>query len=129
MHGVFFRVTFSRNPWLSLLDADEAWMASGEAELVKKNVFYKKHPKFSKVHADSQEAFELLCCPLFLHYSTRVYRSYVKKSVSPLNAARNVKNDHPFHGSTTNCPAFHRDTSWSRDSRPIFSEGGGGFSP
>ena len=24
-----------------------------------KNVFYKKHPKFSKVHADSQEAFEL----------------------------------------------------------------------
>jgi len=34
MHGVFFRVTFSRNPWLSVLDADEAWMASGEAELV-----------------------------------------------------------------------------------------------
>ena len=97
MHGVFFRVTFSRNPWLSLLDADEAWMASGEAELVKKHVFYKKHPKFSKVHTDSQEAFELWFCPLFLHYSTRVYRSFVKKSVSPLNAARNVKNDPHYH--------------------------------
>ena len=96
---------------------------------LKKNVFYKKHPKFSKVYADSQEAFELWFCPLFLHYSTRVYRSFVKKSVSPFNAARDVKNDHHFRGSTTNCPAFHRDTSWSRDSRPIFSEGGGGFSP
>lgn len=60
---------------------------------------------------------------------TRVYRSFVKESVSPLNAARNVKNDLHFHGSTTDFPAFHRDTSWSRDSRPIFSEGGGGFSP
>ena len=85
---------------------------------------YTKHPKFSKLQADSQEALEHFGTMRLGHVSKSLFLHWMLPFWD-----KKLLNDHHFHGFTTNCHAFHRDTSRSRDSRPILSEGGGEFLP